>query len=57
MERFIFIRKKLILKQLDASNKLKSGEVLLIENIRFFKEEENDEETFAKKLQNLVIFI
>ena len=28
----------------EASNKLASGEVLLFENIRFFKEEEEDEE-------------
>jgi len=40
-------------KTVDASNKLKPGEVLLIENIRFFKEEENDEETFAKNLSKL----
>ena len=37
----------------DASNKLASGEMLLFENIRFFKEEESNEETFAKKLADL----
>ena len=37
----------------DASNKLASGEMLLLENIRFFKEEESNEETFAKKLADL----
>ena len=37
----------------DASSKLASGEMLLFENIRFFREEESNEETFAKKLSNL----
>ena len=40
-------------KAIDASNKLASGEMLLFENIRFFKEEEGNEETFAKKLADL----
>ena len=40
-------------KAIDASNNLKSGEVLLIENIRFFKEEEDDNENFAKSLSKL----
>jgi len=38
---------------MDASNKLKPGEVLLFENIRFFKEEESDDEIFAKNLSKL----
>ena len=38
---------------IDASNKLKPGEVLLFENIRFFKEEDDDEEKFAKSLSEL----
>ena len=32
---------------------LKSGEVLLLENLRFYKEEEKGDETFAKKLAAL----
>jgi len=32
---------------------LKPGEVLLLENLRFYKEETNADETFAKKLSNL----
>ena len=40
-------------KTVGVTNKLKPGEVLLIENIRFFSEEENDEEVFAKKLSAL----
>ena len=48
-----FYQKKIDSKALDASNKLKPGEVLLFENIRFFKEEEGDEETFAKNLSRL----
>ena len=37
----------------DASSKLASGEMLLFENIRFFREEESNEETFAKNLADL----
>ena len=37
----------------NASNNLTPGEVLLMENIRFFKEEENDDENFAKNLSKL----
>ena len=48
-----FYQEKIDSKALDASNKLKPGEVLLFENIRFFKEEEGDEETFAKNLSKL----
>ena len=48
-----FYREKIDSKAIDASNKLKPGEVLLFENIRFFKEEEGDEETFAKNLSRL----
>ena len=40
-------------KAIEASNKLKNGEILLIENIRFFKEEESDDENFAKNLAQL----
>ncbi len=38
---------------INVSKKLKSGEVLLIENIRFFKEENRDDEIFAKNLSKL----
>ena len=48
-----FYQEKIDDKTVDASNKLKPGEVLLIENIRFFKEEESDEEAFAKNLSKL----
>ena len=48
-----FYQEKIDFKAVDASNKLKPGEVLLFENIRFFKEEEGDEETFAKNLSKL----
>ena len=37
-------------KTVDISNKIKSGEVLLLENIRFNKGEEENEEFFAKEL-------
>ena len=52
-----FYRGKIDSKAVEASNRLKSGEVLLIENIRFFKEEESDEENFAKKLGKLGDFL
>ena len=48
-----FYQEKVNSKAVDATNKLKPGEVLLFENIRFFKEEESDEETFAKNLSRL----
>ncbi len=61
---FKFLKKKLIgnvyfykenidSKAVDSSKKLSPGEVLLFENIRFFKEEESDDETFAKNLSKL----
>ena len=48
-----FYDKKIDSIAIDASNKLKPGEVLLFENIRFFKEEDDDEEKFAKSLSDL----
>jgi len=35
---------------IDLSNTLQPGEVLLLENLRFYKEEEKGDENFAKKL-------
>lgn len=35
------------------SKALKAGEVLLLENLRFYKEEENGDESFAEKLSKL----
>ncbi len=37
----------------DKSKNLKSGEVLLLENLRFYKEEEKGDEAFAEKLSKL----
>jgi phosphoglycerate kinase len=37
----------------EKSNKIKSGEVLLLENIRFNKEEETNEKAFAKELSKV----
>ena len=48
-----FYQKKIDDKAVEASNKLKSGEVLLFENIRFFKEEEENDDNFAKNLAKL----
>ena len=52
-EKIYFYQNDLDNNAVKASNKLASGEVLLFENIRFFKEEENNEESFAKKLAGL----
>ena len=48
-----FYKDKIDQNAIDASYNLKQGEVLLIENIRFFKEEEDDDENFAKSLSKL----
>ena len=48
-----FYQDKIDDKTIEASNKLKSGEVLLFENIRFFKEEEENDDNFAKNLAKL----
>ena len=48
-----FYKDKIDNTAIEASNKLKPGEVLLIENIRFFKQEEDDDEAFAKNLSGL----
>ena len=48
-----FYKEKIDHRAVDASKKLEGGEILLIENIRFFKEEENDDENFAKDLSKL----
>ena len=48
-----FYQEKIDNKTVEASNKLKSGEVLFIENIRFFEGEESDSEDFAKNLAKL----
>uniref|UniRef100_F4CEG4 Phosphoglycerate kinase n=1 Tax=Sphingobacterium sp. (strain 21) TaxID=743722 RepID=F4CEG4_SPHS2 len=38
---------------IDKAKNLKNGEVLLLENLRFYKEEEKGDETFAEKLAAL----
>ena len=48
-----FFKDKINDKAVNASKKLKPGEVLLIENIRFFKEEEDNDVNFAKDLSKL----
>jgi len=40
-------------KALNASGKLKQGEVLLMENLRYHKEETKGEEAFAEQLSKL----
>ena len=37
----------------DAANKIRGGEVLLLENLRFYKEEEKGDKAFAEKLSKL----
>ena len=48
-----FYKDKIDNLAIEASKNLKPGEVLLVENIRFFKEETDDEEIFAKNLSKL----
>ena len=48
-----FYKNKIDHDAIEASKKLKPGEILFFENIRFFKEEEEDEETFAEILSKL----
>ena len=48
-----FYKDKIDEKAIKASKKLKPGEILLLENIRFFQEEESDDENFAKNLSKL----
>ena len=52
-EKIYFYQNDIDNNAVEDSNKLASGEVLLFENIRFFKEEESNEESFAKKLASL----
>ena len=40
-------------KVIEKSNEIKSGEILLLENIRFNKEEETNDEAFAKELSKV----
>ena len=48
-----FYEDKIDENAIKASKKLKPGEILLLENIRFFQEEESDDENFAKNLSKL----
>ncbi len=52
-QKIYFYQNDLDNNAVEASNKLACGEMLLFENIRFFKEEESNEESFAKKLAGL----
>ena len=48
-----FLKENFDKKNLKILNEIKAGEILLLENIRFFKEEENNDENFAKKMASL----
>ena len=57
-KKIVFYDKNIDDNAVSCSKNLKTGEILFLENIRFFKEEEEDNEVFAKKLSNLAdIFI
>ena len=43
----------LVKKSAKKPDALKAGEVLLLENLRFYKEEEKGDQDFAKKLASL----
>ena len=51
--KIFFYQGKIDQKAIGTSNNLKAGEVLLFENIRFLKEEEDDDENCAKDLAKL----
>tara|TARA_B100000965_G_C19589896_1_gene757446 strand:+ start:801 stop:1997 length:1197 start_codon:yes stop_codon:yes gene_type:complete len=48
-----FYRGKINHLTLSSAEKLKSGQILLLENIRFNKKEEHNDKNFAKKLANI----
>ena len=48
-----FLEENFDKKNLKILNEIKAGEILLLENIRFFKEEENNDENFAKNMASL----
>ncbi len=52
-EKVYFYNEEINEKTVKLTNKLNPGEVLILENIRFFKEEENNDEIFAKQLARL----
>ena len=52
-QKIYFYKGEINEKAIETSLKLKSGEILLLENIRFVKEEESDDENFAKNLSKL----
>ena len=52
-QKIYFYKGKIDDKAIKTSLKLKTGEILLLENIRFAKEEESDDENFAKNLSKL----
>jgi len=52
-EKVFFYKGNIDDEAINQTKKLKPGQILLFENIRFYKEEENNDEKFAKKLSNL----
>ncbi len=48
-----FFDDRIDIQAIEASKKIKSGEILFLENIRFFKEEEFDDNKFASDLSKL----
>ena len=48
-----FLKEPIELITIDKSKKISNGEIIMLENLRFNKEEELNEESFAKKLSKL----
>ena len=48
-----FLHESVDLKVIEKTKKISNGEILMLENLRFNKEEEQNEESFAKKLSKL----
>ena len=49
----LFNRNKIDEKTLIEINKIPDGSIMMMENIRFYKEEEQNEDSFSKKISNL----
>ena len=49
----LFNKDKIDEKTLSEINKIPDGSIMMMENIRFYKEEEQNEDSFSKKISNL----
>ena len=57
IQKVFFLNEVIGLKVVEKSKKISNGEVLLLENLRFHKEEESNSEIFAKELSKIGIYM